>query len=398
MDTNIQNIKDTDNSRKSEERDQKLESEESLDIDSDVPESQEDIPDVYPNAAVKVEKNQYSIFQVNRMKNKRGEIILNPEFQRNDVWHLKQKCELVESILMGIPIPIIYLFESKEGKKIVVDGRQRITALTEFLDNKFALGKLQILKDFNGKKFEDLEPKYQSMYEDYQLSCYIIQPPTPERVKYDIFDRVNRKGTQLNSQEMRNALYHGKATCLIDELSSSKEFLQATGGGISSMRMRDKYVILRALAFYIWRYCNEEVKEQNNGESIEYRSDMDDFLARTMIFLNTEATDKFILKCKDMFLRAMKNSYRIMGKDCFRFESETTSRRPISMPLFEILTVLFSKENIDFNAGIGEKVERFKKEECDHQPSFAGNVDSSSNVQERYRLVDRLTETILKND
>lgn len=89
----------------------------------------------------------------------------------------------------------------------------------------------------------------QGIFEDYQLSFYIIQPPTPERVKYDIFDRVNRGGTRLTNQEMRNALYKGRSTVMLRELAVSSEFLKATGRGISSRRMKDQYIILRSIAF-----------------------------------------------------------------------------------------------------------------------------------------------------
>jgi hypothetical protein len=102
----------------------------------------------------------------------------------------------------------------------------------------------------------------------------MIQPPTPERVKYDIFDRVNRGGTRLNNQEMRNALYGGKVTKLLKELSESDAFLKATERGVSSTRMKDQYIILRTLAFLLW--LNGDLKvinfavEQNNDEEWRY--------------------------------------------------------------------------------------------------------------------------------
>ena len=183
--------------------------------------SVEDVNEVYPNAEVRVEKAQFSTIHLKRLVEERGELIIDPNFQRNKVWTNKQAAELVESILMGIPIPTIYLFEMKNGKKQVVDGRQRITAILDFLNDELPLKDLKILKQYNGNKFSELEPKMRGVFEDYQLSFYIIQPPTPERVKYDIFDRVNRGGTQLNSQEMRNALYIGTATKLISASRSA---------------------------------------------------------------------------------------------------------------------------------------------------------------------------------
>ena len=163
-----------------------LESESGLDME------QNNSSTIYPNAEVRVEKAQFSILHLRRLCVERKEIIISPDFQRNDVWKGRQASELIESILMGIPIPIMYLFEAKDGKKQVVDGRQRINTILSFLKGGFKLKDLKILHALNGCAFTDLDLKLQGIFEDYQLFFYIIQPPTPERVKYDIFDRVNR--------------------------------------------------------------------------------------------------------------------------------------------------------------------------------------------------------------
>lgn len=353
----------------------------------------DDVGSVYPNAEVRVEKAQYSTMHLKRLVEGRKELVIDPDFQRNDVWSAKQSAELVESILMGIPIPTIYLFEMKDGTKQVVDGRQRISAILNFLNNKFSLKDLKILPQCNGKKFSELDSKMQGIFEDYQLSFYIIQPPTPERVKYDIFDRVNRGGTRLTNQEMRNALYKGRSTVLLKELATSSEFLNATGKGISSKRMKDQYIILRSIAFYLLKKKRAKVFEEN-GESIEYKSDMDDFLAKTMIFLNEKASKKLLDDCKNTFYRAMDNCYNVLGVDAFRFDSESGNRRPINMPLFEVLMYVFSDNvlMIDVNY-TKEKVENFKRT-FDHQQMFSGNVDSTINLNERYDLAEKLIKQI----
>ena len=348
---------------------------------------------VYPNAEVRVEKAQYSTMHLKRLVEERKELVIDPDFQRNDVWSAKQSAELVESILMGIPIPTIYLFEMKDGTKQVVDGRQRISAILNFLNNKFCLKDLKILPQCNGKTFSELDFKMQGIFEDYQLSFYIIQPPTPERVKYDIFDRVNRGGTRLTNQEMRNALYKGHSTVMLKDLAASSVFLNATGRGISSKRMKDQYVILRSIAFYLLRKKQHEVLEQN-GDAIEYKSDIDDFLAKTMIFLNEKASKELLEDCKNTFYRAMDNCYNVLGRDAFRFDSESGNRRPINMPLFEVLMYVFSDnklmEDVDYTK---KEVENFKRK-FDHQQMFSGNVDSTTNLNDRYDLAEELIKQI----
>ena len=95
--------------------------------------------DIYPNAEVRISRMQYSLLHLKRLYEDRGELIIDPDFQRGNVWNIRQRSELIESIIMGIPLPIIYLFESIDGRKQVVDGRQRITAIIDFLNDKLRL-------------------------------------------------------------------------------------------------------------------------------------------------------------------------------------------------------------------------------------------------------------------
>ena len=360
--------------------------------------SSAEVNEVYPNAEVRLTRAQYSTLHIKRLVEDRKELIIDPDFQRGNVWAKKQGAELVESILMGIPIPVMYLFEMRDGKKQVVDGRQRISAILDFLNDKLVLKDLKILPEYNDCKFSDLDAKMQGIFEDSQMYFYIIQPPTPERVKYDIFDRVNRGGTRLTNQEMRNALYRGKSTRLISELSKTEEFLRATGHGISPKRKKDNYVILRTISFYLL-YRKADVVLKQNGEAIEYKSDIDDFLAKMMIFINEKASDELIADCRTMFLRAMNNSYRIMGEDAYRFaayedESGKSRKRPINMPLFEMLAYIFSDDCVTNNSQITRDAINKFKDTYDYQKMLMSNVDSSTNVSERFSTAKKLLEQI----
>lgn len=363
-----------------EKKEEKLEGEIGLNIEQDNESSA-----IYPNAEVRVMKAQYSILHVKRLCEDRGELVISPDFQRNKVWKGKQNEELVESILMGIPIPIMYLFEAKDGKKQVVDGRQRISAVLDFLNNKFKLKDLKILRNLNGCYFKDLEPKLRGIFEDYQFFFYIIQPPTPERVKYDIFDRVNRGGTSLNNQEMRNALYQGTATELIDNICASEQFKLATDNSISPKRMRDRYVILRAIAFYY--LFTHRLDQADFGKPIEYKSDMDDFLAKVMIYINHQMDGQEQKQITRLFLHAFERIFSLLGPNAFRFDS-TGKRRPINMPLFECLTYLFLFE---WPAGNKEEMIeeiRTMKQEFDGSGLFTGNVDSTNSLQYRFLTIE----------
>lgn len=380
-------IRDTSLEEKAVPDEERLEDEYGLEANDDV-----DSLSIYPNAEVRVEKVQFSVLHLKRLYEDRKELILNPDFQRKDVWKGKQRSELIESILMGIPIPIMYLFETADGRKQVVDGRQRITTIINYLNNEFSLRDLKILHDLNGSRFRDLDKKLQGIFEDYQLHVYVIQPPTPERVKYDIFDRVNRGGTRLNNQEMRNALYGGKATKLLKDLSESEPFLEATERGVSPARMKDQYIILRTLAFLLWR--NGDLQEIRGMEAIEYKSDIDDFLAKVMIAMNGYLEDEVIEDVRSTFLLAMERIHRVLGKDAFRFEpKESGTRRPINMLLFETLTYLFTFEEAD-NKMVRPLINEWKKKIDKTGGAFRESVDASSNVNARFENVEEVRELI----
>lgn len=313
-----------------------------------------DIGSVYPNADIKVERDQYPIFQLFR-KYSKGQIILDPDFQREDVWKPKQKSELIETVLMGIPLPLFYLNERKDGKLIVVDGRQRLTTFFKYLDKEFRLQDLKILSKLNGKKFDDLDPQSQANLEDFQIIVQVIKPPTPDRIKFDIFDRVNRGGTPLNNQEMRNALYLGKATKLLKIISESNSFKTATLNSIKATRMKDKYLISRAISFYLF---NKEKLLDANNKLIVYKNDIDEFLGKSMEFLNRCSSNE-IDNIRNGFFNSMEINYLIMGEESFRrLRTNNGNRQPINMILFEAMTILFW----DFDIVFCEKNEAYIKE------------------------------------
>ena len=365
---------------------------------------------VYPLENIKIVPVFYSVFELNRkytraLNNKdnkelysnegrKNQIILDSDFQREDVWSIKQKSELIESVLMGLPLPMIYLFEDENANLIVVDGRQRLTTFFEYMANKFELKDLNILKDMSGMKFDKLPLSYQSKIEDYQLSTQVIKPPTPDSVKFQIFDRVNRGGTILNNQEMRNALYQGNSTRLLNRLSELEEFKEAIGRA-KSKRMKDKYIILRFIAFYLWR--NNKLKDKS-GNIIEYKSDMDEFLGKTMEYLNF-VSEELLYEIEALFTNAMINSYNTLGKDGFRLKNNGNRKSPINMNLFEIWTylmVLLDSTNIDkdlLNIKYNELISNEK-----FLNSIGSNRDSIAKVNDRFDIIEQIyDEIIIKN-
>ena len=307
---------------------------------------------LYPMSGIKVDKGFYTVFELKRRYDAESKrIILDSDFQREDVWNDDRKAELVESVLMGLPLPIFYFNQDKYGRLIVIDGRQRLTALFEFMNGKYALKKLKVLSSENKKKFSDLSPLLQSRIEDYQIQAHVIMPPTPDRLKFDIFDRVNRGGMQLNKQEIRNALYQGEATKLLKRLAESTAFREATDRAfIKEKRMKDKYLLSRFIAIYLLR--NRELTDEE-GNVYSYNDDIDDLLGRMMDYLNTVSSQK-LQEIEEIVLNTLEKSLFYCGRDAFRL-MRCERKTPINMNVFETIMYCLSfvrKNDMNIREGV----------------------------------------------
>lgn len=352
---------------------------------------------IYPMKSIKVERGFFTAYELKRKFDKvPSMVILDSDFQREGVWKLQQKRELIESILMGLPLPIFYFNEDKIGRLIVIDGRQRLNAIFSFLDNGFALDNLKILDEFNKKKFKDLEPIYQSKLEDYQIMAHVIQPMTPDRVKFDIFDRVNRAGTQLNKQEIRNALYQGKATTLLNEIAKSSEFAEATEHYfVKDIRMKNRYLLIRFISFYL--YYNHKLRKNNIPveELYQYVGDIDELLGLTMEYLNF-ANDDEIINIKNTTLRALEQISFYLGRNAFRLidinENGTIKRYPININIFESLMygmTLLPYKNDNIKDLLKLRVDELKNNNK-FRNSLNNHRDSELKVNERYNMIMKL--------
>jgi hypothetical protein len=368
-----------------------------------------DSTSIYPDAIVNIVPESASVFQLKRKHDKIPPLIkLDPDFQRHAVWTPKQQSELIESILMGIPLPLIYVKEDDKGVYIIVDGRQRLTTLFQFMSHEFPLQNLNVLKELNGAFFSEttkngtkfekcLSQAQQSKIEDCPLTLHVIKPPTEDRVTFDLFDRVNRGGTRLNNQEMRNAIYQGSATKLLNKLVAFESFQKATESSIKPDRMKDKYLVLRLIGFYLWRKGQLLSIKEKGFPPVEYRSDLEDFLGKTMIFLNDQAGSEFCARFPELFNTAMVACTTVLSTGCFRLPKKNNGpRRPINMALFETVSYLM----IELSDLIEEKNELIKSEfakllkNSDFILSTEYTVDSNISVYKRFEIIETIIQEI----
>lgn len=209
---------------------------------------------------------------------KRGHIEI-PEFQRKFVWKKPQASRFVESLLLGLPVPGIFLYRENETRKLmVVDGQQRILTLSYFYEGRFENGRVFKLSGlesrYEGKTYEDLEPNDCRKLDDSIIHATIIRQEKQEEddsSKFSIFERLNTGGTQLSPQEIRSAIFFGPFCKLLIELNKNESWRKLFGK--PNARKRDEELILRFLALFhesenyrpsMARFLNEYMKQNRN--------------------------------------------------------------------------------------------------------------------------------------
>jgi len=230
------------------------------------------------------DRKDYSIREFSTMYEE-GNLILRPEYQRKFVMDVKLCSRLIESVLMDVPIPVLYLSEEKDGVFSVIDGQQRLTAFISFLRGKFppdannnerdfALKNLNVLKDLNNKKYSDLDKKEQNKIKTSTLNTIVVKNDSPDDIKFVIFERLNTGSIKLNEDEIRNTIYRGNYIKLLAELENNEIFHKIVNKENYKKRMLYRGMILRFFALsektYInykpsmKQFCNKELRDNQN--------------------------------------------------------------------------------------------------------------------------------------
>ena len=318
------------------------------------------------------------------------EIDLEPDFQRLSVWNEWQRCQLIESLLLRIPIPVFYVAADEQENWAVVDGVQRMSTIYDYVKGEFPLKQLEYLSLFEGRKYSDLPRPMQRRIVETQLVVNIIDPSTPEDVMFNIFRRINTGGVKLNGQEIRNALYRGPVRQYLKELAESEEFLMATNRSIKKNRMADRECVLRFLAFYIGRWEDYDA------------SKLDNYLNRTMTKIN-EMTPEQRDAISEIFTNAMRFAYGIFRKDAFRRRyNRNGPRRPVSKALFEAWSVRLARCSIEQLNTLYKKREEVNdrfitlmNEDNEFDNAISYSTGLPERVKKRFSTIEKLVEEMV---
>lgn len=183
-----------------------------------------------------------------------GDLILDPDYQRQYRWSPDKASRFIESILMNIPVPVVYFAEEPNGIFSVIDGQQRLTSLLNFIrpeqGDELILTGLQLRPDLNGSSFSDLNRVDRSALVKRPIRCIVVLNESDQTLKFEVFERLNTGSSKLTEQEVRNSIYHGNFNELIKKLARNNKFLEMVSLPEQNKKnMKAEELVLRFFAY-----------------------------------------------------------------------------------------------------------------------------------------------------
>ncbi|WP_293007433.1 DUF262 domain-containing protein [Nitrosomonas sp.] len=330
---------------------------------------------------------------IDRLKHE--EIDLMPDFQRSsDLWTRQAQSRLIESILIRLPIPAFYFDALVDDKWQVVDGLQRLSAISNFvLKKKLHLTNLEFLTEYEGFSYDQLPRALQRRIDEFQTSVYLIKPGTPLVMKYSLFNRINTGGLKLTNQEIRHAMSQsinsGVASRFLSEIVKEELFCKMVGN--NNNRMSYQELVLRHMAFILF-------------SSDTYKSSLPKFLDSAMDELGRLGNEKRD-SLRANFLASMKTAYDLFNNDAFKKTlAEPTHKKVVNKPLFEAVSVCLASIDDKARTRLTEQGDKFREEfkalltDSVFHESISRSTANTDNVQMRFKMMKGIIEKFSGKD
>jgi hypothetical protein len=261
----------------------------------------------------------------------RGDLVLNPVYQRRYVWDDDKASKLIESLLINVPIPVIYLAEESDGTRSTIDGQQRLRSIYRFAKNEFPISGAEVLSEINGKRFFELTQREQRLINKRAIRAIVIGDESHPDIRFDVFERLNTGSVALRPQEIRNSAYRGSFNDLLHELADHETF-RLTLSNRANTRMTSEELVLRFFAL--------------DERLLDYRPTLKSFLNGYMRD-NRRADGALIDAKRDRFAETISRVYAVFGGNAFRRASTVTpdiSWVPqINSALFDVVMLNFAR-------------------------------------------------------
>jgi len=354
------------------------------------------------------EKNDFFLPHVVDFIEERAWGNLRPEYQRRLRWNDRKKSQLIESFIMNVPVPPVFLFEASLGEFEVMDGQQRLSAIVDFLQNRFSLTGLEVWPPLNGRRFDELPVTLKralnrSKISAITLSAEGVSDEASIDLRTQVFERLNTGGERLNAQELRNSIFGGPFNGLLLELSALRAFTDAweipahddhidAAGNVSEelrgnslyKRMADVEIVLRFFAFIEDAHITGSVKAM-----------LDNAMER-----RANSTAENLENDRELFVQTLAKAQNLLGNSAFRIPSRDGARMVLSRPLFDAVMVALARLRdqwpaLQDAAAATEAMNVIKTPPSASYELLVGRANTAQAIKDRIRLVgDTLAATV----
>lgn len=324
---------------------------------------------------------------------------LQPEYQRRQVWDKKKQSLFIESLLMNLPIPPVFLFEPEYNRYEVMDGQQRLSSIVALYDNKLKLTGLESWGELNGKYWYELPEVIRRGLDRRRMSAVVLrgnQTEKDEELRRIVFERLNTGGQKLNAQELRNCIYSGPFAGLIERLAGFTTFndlweipryedhyrndrVDSTLAENSTFkRMQDCELVLRFFA----------LRDKKNIKG-SMKSILDDFMEK-----NRNPGDDVLEDMAEAFESRILLAQELLGDDAFKL------RDKLSIPYYDSIIIACDKEFgrgdelVAQKARLQAKLERMAAIEENHA-LITGKANTADAIKSRLDLVQSVFASVL---
>ena len=341
-----------------------------------------------------------------------GNYNLEPDYQRRITWNGKKRSKLIESLIMNIPIPPIYLYEKDYNQYEIMDGLQRVSAIIDFYKDDYALTGLEEWPELNGRKYSKLERTIKEGIDRRQLSVITLLKETAldsnqaEKIKRLVFERLNTGGVKLTGQEIRNAIFDGKGNNMCKELSEISILRRLWEMPESDIEIEDydeyqdepieldllysekQYKKLKAHTLYKRMGDVEIVLRFFAMRQIDhFIGSLSGFLDDNLRLLNTYSPEQ-LEQLKNIFVNTLNKAEILFGNYAFKLYKEEDWTAPLRM-IYDPMMIALS--NIDLSdqiyGDVESRVEQLKEFYQKNINVFGGKLQTKEYSLKRIELI-----------
>lgn len=342
----------------------------------------------------------------------KGEILnIRPEYQRRLRWSNAQKSRLIESLLLNVPVPPIFLYETEGARYEVMDGQQRLNSIKEFLEGDFALTGMQVLTPLNGIRYSRCPPRIKRALDRASLSAIVLLLESDSEILHSstftvsdirrfVFDRLNTGGVKLNAQEIRNAIYPGEFNRAIVELARERLFTDIFGIPAyteadpneyyeNSDRQNNNLYATMGDCQLVLRYFALRDDENIRGSM---KSMLDRAMESRMSIASADADE-----LKAEYLMLLEIACEIFGPNPFLLPPDEKGRQRLSAALYDATLVALYRIGGSYDRIINNKKEitNLLENEFDNPesaPVLTAQGNTAQAVKDRINLLKRIIE------